>query len=110
MMLTINHVMLHNCVIVGLKSGHVATIPKTILDPRRSMDVTDEMKYANLVLLHLSHSILVWPHLSHSVVMLLVVPCILCVMFTISDYIPQRSRPPPLCPRHWGRPRLILEL
>ena len=30
--------------VVGLMSGHIAAIPKTVLDPRREVEPSDEMK------------------------------------------------------------------
>lgn len=35
-------------ILVGLQSGHIAAVPKNILDPRREVEVTEEMKEAGL--------------------------------------------------------------
>jgi len=37
-------VLCFNSIPVGLHSGHIAALPKDILDPRRALEITDEMR------------------------------------------------------------------
>jgi len=34
----------HKSILFGLHSGHIAALPKDILDPRRALEITDEMR------------------------------------------------------------------